>query len=299
MRHLILLLSLNFFGSPDAKAEITLDFMKDRSARRISAEAPIFKQVNSRPGANGYYVAQGDFDLVVKIPKEGIIRLNANFISFQEKNDAVFSLHMQSRIMPMEEAHQAALTISNAMNLQAERIAEWYQQAATPKGSSSCLLMSRSYPRVAIEIRDSVNTVYPYMMTAAISWNDFLGGETAVPPPFPQPLTLSLDPPSGKVYDPAEMWGTPEQRKEQERFGNEWVQKNPDAARKMVINTYGKDHPKVKELEAMLAGNQPVPRAKPPAPVIQVVSTTSYLWLWMVIGGILILVLLVRFKRHS
>jgi len=92
IRHLILLLSLSFFGAPDAKAEITLDFIKDRSARRISAEAPIFKQVNSRPGANGYYVAQGDFDLVVKIPKDGIIRVNANFISFQEKNDAVLDL---------------------------------------------------------------------------------------------------------------------------------------------------------------------------------------------------------------
>ena len=282
-----------------------IDVSSRREIAPVLSAAPVFNQLTWGTIDESYYAADGlrvkerQFVFEVKVPQNGIIKLRSNLATIKTKKGLITSLTFQSGIMPMEEAHQAALTISRAMNLQTERIADWHKVASTPAGATSCLLISKSYPTIELEIRDSINTVYPYMLDLGIVWSDELGGEKALPPPFPQPLTLSLDPPSGKVYDPAEMWGTAEERKEQERFGNEWVLKNPEAARKMVINTYGKDHPKVKELEATLAGNYPIPSPRPPTPATQVAPTTSYHWLWIAGGAILVLALLAMLKRRS
>ena len=282
-----------------------IDVSSGREIAPVLSAAPVFNQLTWGTVGESYYAADGlrvkerQFVFEVKVPQHGIIKLRSNLATIKTKEGLITSLTFQSGIMPMGEAHQAALTISKAMNLQTERIAEWYQKASTPAGATSCFLISRSYPEIEIQIRSSINNVYPYRLTAAVYWSDDLGGEKALPPPFPQPLTLTLDPPSGKVYDPAEMWGTAEERKEQERFGNEWVLKNPEAARKMVINTYGKDHPKVKELEATLAGNQANPSPRPPTTATQVAPTTSYHWLWIAGGAILVLAFLAMLKRRS
>lgn len=279
LRLLVLINSVLFggvFTSHTKEPVYRMDFTNDLDVNRLLREASVFRQsVWGTPGetyyiAEGQNVAENQYVFEVKLPKEGLLKIRSNLATLMAKNGTVTRLTFNSGIMPLEEAHQAALEISTMMNLQTDRISEWYKKANTPKGVTSCLLMTRSYPRLAVEIRSSMNRLYPYMLTALVTWNDLLGGPGKVPAPFPEPMTISLDPPSGKIYDPAEMWGHP---KENARQMEEWMKRNPGEADRVR-----------QELEEQKRKYPPKPSssaALPPPPAAPPVPTPSHFWKWL------------------
>ena len=252
-----------------------IDLATDLRITRILSGAPIFRQTTWGTPRETYYLAEGmevkerQYVLEIRLPKEGVLKLRSNLTTLMAKNGMVTRLTLNSGIMPLEEAHQAAVEISTMMNLQTDRITEWHKKAILLQGPETCLLMTRTYPEVAFEVRSSINTVYPYMLTAEISWTDDRGG-AKLPPPFPEPITISMDPPSGKIYDPAEMWGDP---KENARQLQEWMKRNPGEADRVR-----------KELEEQKRKYPPQPSSAakvPPAPMKLPAAEPSHFWKWL------------------
>jgi len=149
-------------------------------------------------------------NLVIDLPGGATIQSKIDIGSMTSQSGKLLFIEITGGILPDDEAYQVALTVHKAFGIPVGRLNEW-RDTIKGKGRDAPTFSNAqngNYPNVFIEILSSMNTKYPWMIHMSFSWNvddddkrDESWGKTNNPKPPSGLAQVSLDSPSGKIYE--------------------------------------------------------------------------------------------------
>ncbi len=138
-------------------------------------------------------------------------------------------------IMPQDEAYEVAKMLHISLGLPLDELDQWYEKNKGKARDTNPYDISNSniFPVVSIGIHTSMNELYPWTVALKLSWNlrihkdwdEQRAAQENQPPPAGYE-TVSLEPPSGNIYDGRDAYK--HLREEQEKF--EKAQKEKEAS---------------------------------------------------------------------
>lgn len=184
-------------------AQVVLDFSKSRDIAIILNSGIKSKPMtNSRPGQSSLSFANETVKLILAGGGSFTMHVSLGTVSY--KSDGIDILTLNGEQMPTEEIFQMALRLHQVFQIPTTRLEQWNQVASEnwSAGSSYTFGLRDSEPLVDFTLLSSHHRLYPRVPQISVAWNLYKGKDRSnIPPPFSEPLELSLNAPSGKRYD--------------------------------------------------------------------------------------------------
>lgn len=225
-------------------------------------------------------------NIALTLPGGTTIQSKIDIGSITAQNGKMIFLDITGGILPDDEAYQVAVTVHEAFGIPVDRLNEW-KDAIKGKGRDAPTFsngQNGNYPTIFIEILSSMNTNYPWMIRMAFGWNvddddkrDEIWGKTNNPKPPTGLDQVSLDSPTGKIYELKDAYA--HLIKEQEALDHRLGQVRD--ANGHLINPPPLAPKKATEAKPMRPASSEEPATSRPWSVIAVllVAATGLLWL--------------------
>ena len=192
-----------FICSLNCPAQVVLDFSHSRDIGVILNSGIKTKPVNnSSPGQSSLIFQNETVKLILPGGGSFTIHVSIGTAKFKEAN--IDSLLLNGEQMPTDQAYLLMGTLHDTFRIPQADLEKWFGVASTnwSAGSSYTSAIPNSEPRVYFRLLSSHHRLYPQFPQISVAWNLYKGKDrSAVPPPFAEPLELSLNAPSGKRYD--------------------------------------------------------------------------------------------------
>jgi hypothetical protein len=191
-----------------ARAQTHLNLADGHNLESILATGLKYKENNH--GDKRRHFSLESQNIALTLPGGTTIQSKIDIGSITARNGKMIFLDITGGILPDDEAYQVALTVHKAFSIPVDRLNEW-KDAIKGKGRDAPTFSNGQngcYPNVFIEILSSMNTKYPWMIRMSFSWNvddddkrDETWGKTNNPKPPTGLAQVSLDSPTGKIYE--------------------------------------------------------------------------------------------------
>ena len=160
-------------------------------------------------------------NLKIKFPGGRSIQQKIELGDIQFEDGKLTTLGVNGLCMPIKECYEAAKQFHVSLGLDAKKLNRWYVDnkddaggARMDKDNTYLISTKNCYPCVSIEIRKTVNPLYPWFIRMSMGWNitrrskgrDEKWGRENNPVPPEGYTHISLDAPSGRIYDLKEAW---------------------------------------------------------------------------------------------
>ena len=263
------------------KPSVTLDFSQGHSMDIIKNSGLILNDISNTSSSRVSFDVE---KLIIKLPNGREIRQNAEWGYGKSKDGDLITFSSTGVIMPDEEAYEVAKVLHQNLNLPLDTLEEWYKtempKYTAQRDNYSVAANKTTYPRLGFTIRRGANRLYPSRIFLTLDWyywrkdkevNEAYAEENFASPPT-EYATISIEPPSGKVYDGRD-WG--------KKSLADWRKHNPEEAKEFD------------ERQAKAKGNQ----VREPKPIFEkssseVDKTASFPW-WLI--GIIALIAILGF----
>lgn len=195
---------------------ITLDFRNSHSIEAFKKSGIKINDISSSTRQSFSYQNQS---LIIKLPAGRVFEQKIR-LGITDGNDGeLLQFTTAGVVMPHDEAYQVAKKTHLNLGLPTEKLDQWYESEKNQGRNAEGYSISantRMYPRVSMSIRSSMNKLYPWVIGLKISWYwkkhrdwDEKRANRENPRPLPQYATVSLEPPSGNVYDRSDAYREP------------------------------------------------------------------------------------------
>jgi len=213
------------------KPPVVLDFSQGHSIDIIKDSELTLNNISS--SSTESYSFQKE-KIIIKLPNNREIKQNVRLGIADAKNGNLVSFSSTGVIMPDEEAYEVAKILHQNLNLSLDSLESWYE-TEMPKYTTKIKEYSISankttYPRLGFAIRRGANKLYPSKIKVNLDWfywrrdkevNEAYAEANFASPPA-EYSTISLEPPSGKIYDGRD-WG--------KKSLEDWRKNNPEEAK--------------------------------------------------------------------
>lgn len=191
-----------------ANAQTRLNLTEKHDLESVLATGLRYKENNH--GDKRRHFSLESQNIALTLPGGATIQSKIDVGSMTARDGKLLFVEIIGGILPDEEAYQVALTVHQAFGIPVDRLNEW-KDAIKGKGRDAPTFSNAqngNYPNVFIEILSSMNTKYPWMIRMSFSWNvddddkrDETWGKTNNPKPPSGLAQVSLDSPTGKIYE--------------------------------------------------------------------------------------------------
>lgn len=191
-----------------ARAQTTLNLAANHELESVLRTGLKYKE--SIHGDKRRHFSLEPQNLALSLPGGATIQSKIDIGSMTTRNGKLLFIDITGGILPDDEAYKVALTVHQVFGIPVDRLNEW-RDAIKGKGRDAPTFsngQNGNYPTVFIEILSSMNTKYPWMIRMGFGWNvddddkrDESWGKTNNPKPPSGSAQVSLDSPSGKIYE--------------------------------------------------------------------------------------------------
>ncbi len=262
------------------KPSVTLDFSQGHSMDIIKNSGLILNDISN--SSTESYSFQKE-KILIKLPNNREIKQNVTLGIVDAKNGNLVRFSSTGVIMPDEEAYEVAKVLHQNLNLPLNTLEKWYktemQNYVRNRKAFSISANMNSYSRISFGLNRSMNKLYPWVVNMTITWDwrkhkgwDESRANTEMKFPSEKYATISLEPPSGNVYD---------RRDDIKKSLEEWRKHNPKEAKEFD------------ERQAKAKGNQVrEPKSISKKASSEADKTASFPW-WLI--GIIALIAILGF----
>lgn len=212
MRLFLFALSL---GSRLFGVDFSFDFRESHKLGEVLENFDQLPVLEDR-GERGKIFYIKDASVEVILPGGQFVRTGSQALIIDAKIDGTISnFKISGPIMPLNEAFEAGKSLYTAFSIPHDRLEKWHPKAKSAGHDAASVSNAQStyYPHVFIEIKDSMNRMYPWSISVSFGWIDeepekhseIWGRENNPKPPTGLEV-ISLEAPSGKTYDRADAW---------------------------------------------------------------------------------------------
>jgi len=202
---------------------IKMDFTKSHTLEDIKGLEVFNMYQRSVDGDESYYAK--DVNLSISLPGGQQIGTATQSVMIRARADgSIHNIELLGPIMPQEEAYNAGKRLYSAFSIPYERLENWRMAVEAEVGAPKTVANAQGlyYPHIFIEIRHSMNRLYPWTILMSLGWidedeekhNESWGLENNPRPPAGLE-TVSLEPPSGRTYSRADAWDEANRRQEE------------------------------------------------------------------------------------
>lgn len=192
--------------------ERKIDFSKSHSLQLLEESELQFEE-NTLPSATRRSFSLSKQNLLIRLPAGRTIQQKIETGSVIAENGLLQSFSTTGQILPLEDAYKVAKQAHLAFAMPLDRLENWYHEASDPERRAASFgnVAPNHYPALHIQIHRSMNPRYPWFVRLSMGWisprhKDWdearAEDENASPPEVL--AIVSLDSPSGKIYNAAE-----------------------------------------------------------------------------------------------
>lgn len=216
-RHLVNVAAwFHLFGASPLSAkprEVLIDLSTAHTVESVFDSGVKVSEYSTGTKDRGFLIPEGQ-NLRVRLPRGMEIQqvIQQGSIKVDASGNLVI-LDFYGNILPLQEAYDVAVNVHHALGIPLARLEKWRNDIKGREREANSYInatgVAKTYPRVTIEIQHSMNRLYPWIVGVEFAWNASKSekdlterwGAEHNPRPPPGLERLSLDSPSGKVYD--------------------------------------------------------------------------------------------------
>lgn len=201
-------------GSQAFGQDIVIDLRKGHDLQNVLSSGLKFQEFPS--GKNRRNFVFENQKIAILLPGGREIHTKATTGSFTSvEGGKLILLDVEGPILPDNEAYEVALAVHRSFGISLDRLDEWKRNIQgkgrdAPAFSNGLLT---HYPSLYIEVRPSMNLLYPWGIRIDLGWNiddnderDESWGEVNNQPPPNGLEKISLDSPTGRFHDRKEAY---------------------------------------------------------------------------------------------
>ena len=188
---------------------ITLDFSQSHSIDDLTKSGLQINAISGGLKGQAYTFQNQAIRIILPAGRSFDISIHRGLIDTDNTNLLRFST--TGSVMPTDQAKKVAVLFHDAFNILKDTLDEWYENNRNVRfavGSYNVSPLVRYYPAVTLSISPSMNDVYPWVSRFTINWNwrphhdwdEERAWRELTEPPV-ELAHISLNPPSGKLYD--------------------------------------------------------------------------------------------------
>lgn len=202
---------------------VLMDFSGSHRLENIKGLNLFNMHQKSDDGEESYHAE--NIEVSISLPGGQNITTDTQSVKIQARADgAIHYIELLGPIMPQDEAYNAGKKLYTAFSIPYDRLEKWKMDVESVGVAAKTVANAQGmyYPHIFIEIRHSMNRLYPWTILMSLGWideneerhNESWGHENNPKPP-PGLETVSLEPPSGRTYSRADAWEEANRRQEE------------------------------------------------------------------------------------